>query len=385
MAISLTTRIQWLEVPKGSRMLAVSDIHGHCQHLRRLLTMAEFSEKDILFIVGDIVEKGPESLKTLRYVMDLCERYQVYPSIGNVDQRRVQRLEDLTLEGAQVLLEDIKYRRIHWGSSLFKEMCREQGLPCETVEEVRSSQPEVLCRYEKELDFLRSLPTIIETRNFTFVHSGLPQADIRELEGTPSRSCLKVSAFLDKGLSFPKWVVVGHWPVCLYDGRRIQSNPIFLPERKIISMDGGCGLKSDGQLNLLIIPDQDADTDQITHLYYDGFPLARALDVQEESRDSINIRFIDNQVEVLATEEDFCQIRHCSSGHVLWVPEDILYMRNGVLVCDDFSDYRLPVKPGDVLAIFRKTSRGYLVKKDGVSSWYEGRLERIGKGREDAL
>ena len=297
--------------------------------------------------------------------------------MGNVDQLRVKRLEDLTLEGARELWEDAWYRHVHWGTSLFEEMCVEQGLSFNTVEEVRRSQKEVLGRYEKELDFLRSLPTIIDTRNFTFVHSGLPRAEIEELEGTPSRSCLKVDAFLDQDLSFPKWVVVGHWPVCLYDGRRIQSNPIFLPERKIISMDGGCGLKSDGQLNLLIIPDEDADADQITHLYYDGFPLARALDAQEESRDSINIRFIDNQVEVQKTEEDFCQIRHQSSGRVLWVPRDVLYERDGVLVCDDFSDYRLPVKPGDVVEIFRETSRGFMVKKDGVSSWYEGRLERL--------
>ena len=92
MGISLKTRIQRVEVPKGRRMLAVSDIHGHGEFLKRLLLMAEFSEEDILFIAGDIVEKGPDSLKTLRYVMELCETLKVYPTIGNIDRWRVQMI-----------------------------------------------------------------------------------------------------------------------------------------------------------------------------------------------------------------------------------------------------------------------------------------------------
>ena len=42
--------------------------------------------------------------------------------------------------------------------------------------------------------------------------------------------------------------------------------------------------------------------------------------------------------------------------------------------CEDSTDDRLPVEPGDALSIVRATSRGYLAKKAGVTGWYTGRL-----------
>ena len=35
------------------------------------------------------------------------------------------------------------------------------------------------------------------------------------------------------------------------------------------------------------------------------------------------------------------------------------------------------VKPGDVLSIVRRTDRGWWIKKDGVSGWYDGEIEYI--------
>ena len=40
----------------------------------------------------------------------------------------------------------------------------------------------------------------------------------------------------------------------LYDPRIPSAAPIFTRDRKIISIDGGCVLKADGQLNALILP-----------------------------------------------------------------------------------------------------------------------------------
>ena len=57
------------EIAPGRRILVTSDIHGHLNHLKRVLNKAKFCVDDLLVIVGDVIEKGPESLKTLRYVM----------------------------------------------------------------------------------------------------------------------------------------------------------------------------------------------------------------------------------------------------------------------------------------------------------------------------
>ena len=63
---------------------------------------------------------------------------------------------------------------------------------------------------------------------------------------------MKNDDFLGQGLSFRKWVAVGHWPVTLYDPSIQCSNPRVERDRRIISLDGGCVLKVDGQLNALI-------------------------------------------------------------------------------------------------------------------------------------
>ena len=44
------------------------------------------------------------------------------------------------------------------------------------------------------------------------------------------------------------------------------------------------------------------------------------------------------------------------------------------LWCEDSTDYRLPVLPGDPLSLVARTSRGCLMKKNGVTGWYSGRL-----------
>ena len=56
---------------------------------------------------------------------------------------------------------------------------------------------------------------------------------------------------MSAGLQFDQYVVVGHWPVVLYGQQIAQSNPIINTGQRIITIDGGGGVKTDGQLRLL--------------------------------------------------------------------------------------------------------------------------------------
>lgn len=75
----MKTTVNKINVPSDRRIIVTSDVHGHYKHLKSLLEKVNFSEEDILFIIGDIIEKGPESLKTLRYVMDICKNIRCIP------------------------------------------------------------------------------------------------------------------------------------------------------------------------------------------------------------------------------------------------------------------------------------------------------------------
>lgn len=124
----MKTTVKKIIIPDGRRIIVTSDVHGHYNHLKKLLEKVIFSEKDILFIIGDIIEKGPKSLKTLRYVIKLCKEYSVYPLMGNVDAWRLVMFDDDSDENCEKLFNYILYMKRHWGGCLFADMCEELNL-----------------------------------------------------------------------------------------------------------------------------------------------------------------------------------------------------------------------------------------------------------------
>lgn len=359
-------------IPCGKRILVTSDIHGHLSHLKGVLEAASFCADDLLIIVGDMIEKGPESLGTLRYVMELCEGGNVIALAGNVDMWRLQLIEDISEASATDFYNYLLSQRKSYGSSIFDEMAAECGILPSSPADVMTVRNEIAVRFQKELDFIRNLPTALETQNYIFVHGGMPipsfDADMSSLS---MYSFLKYDNFMATELSFDKYIVVGHWPVCLYDGSVARMNPIVSREKRIISLDGGCGLRWEGQLNLIAIPDISCDVGEIEMFSYDGLPIFTALDDQVCSGDSIAIRWTDNGINQLEVRDDFTYVEHISSGRRLWVCNEYIFAEHR---CYDCTDYELPVRAGERISVVKETSRGYLAKKDGVVGWYRGRL-----------
>ena len=82
-------------------------------------------------------------------------------------------------------------------------------------------------------------------------------------------------------------------------------------------------------------------------------------------------------MEPIELGREWCRIRHIRTGYVMDVPTDFLYEANGELRVNDVTDYRPAIAPGETLSIVRETDRGYWIKKNGVSGWYSGRIERL--------
>lgn len=368
-------RIKRMEIPEGSRILVTSDIHGHAALLQRLLGKAGFSSRDMLFILGDMIEKGPESLKTLRCVMGLAELENVTALIGNVDLSRVEMLERLGPENCQDFFDYLVEMREWKGGSIYDDMAAELGLALENPERVLEAKSPLLAAFGRELDFIRTLPAVVETRNFIFVHAGLPCQDLEELGERDIYEVLKVDGFMKRGLSFEKYVVAGHWPVSIYDEKICRTSPVTDREHHIISIDGGCGLHMEGQLNMLIIPREDCEISRISHVFCDEFERFEALEDQRETTDSVNISFSNRRVKVLEAGEEFSLVEHLSSGQRIRVLSERIYNREGECADAFGTDYLLPVKAGEELALVKRTSRGYLMKKNGICGWYKGELK----------
>lgn len=357
-----------LVLPQDRRVLVISDIHGNLPFLKGLLHKVGFCGDDILIILGDILEKSTGGLETLRYLMDLRKRYTIYFVQGNCD--------DVTLgflNGAWPDEIAAKYGGF-WGEKCaWVSMAHQTGIDVSDPKDFGAARKAIEGAFPEELDFLRAMPTILLHQDYLFVHGGVPRED--RLEELVARQCMKNDNFLSQGRTFRRWVVVGHWPVTLYRPDIPSAKPLILPQRHIASIDGGCSLKADGQLNALILPREPGG--DFTYVAYDGFPVMTALADQSPSPNPLNIRWGHSAVEVLELGEEFSRCLHLESGREMDILTDYLRQGDQGTYCLDSTDYQLPVRAGERLAIVRRTSRGALAKKDGATGWYRGPLEAV--------
>lgn len=85
-------------MPLKKRILAVSDIHGHVDSLSQLLEVTKYNSKnDQLILVGDYVNKGPDSIGTLKLVKQLQAEGAIV-LIGNHEMRWLESDEEQALE-----------------------------------------------------------------------------------------------------------------------------------------------------------------------------------------------------------------------------------------------------------------------------------------------
>lgn len=111
---------------------------------------------------------------------------------------------------------------------------------------------------------------------------------------------------------------------------------------------------------------------------YDNLPVVKALESQKETPATININYLDSEVELLETGEQMTKFRHLSSGKVLELPKNFLWKKqsDGTLHCEDFCNEKLAVEAGDELSLIFETKDGYYVKKRGRIGWYAGKCVR---------
>ena len=335
-------KIESLSIAPGRRVLVIADVHGNLPYLRGVLELSGFGGDDLVIFDGDFLEKGEESLGTLRLVMRLCSEGRARAVCGNCDAW--SDIFSLSPEQERRTLDYLAWRR----RGLVWDMCRELGLDplADGFSRCKAALREA---FAEEWSFLSELPHAIESERFLFAHSGI-HAD-KPLAAHTAGELVKYDNFLGSAGHFSKWVIVGHWPVMLYHESIVDANPIIDRERHIVSIDGGCVLKDDGQLNALVLPR--TEEEDYSWFAYDPFEPARVRDDQQGSGRSYYIRWGDSRVQVLRRGGEFSLCRHLRTGYVL------------------------PLKAGDEVRVVEKTSRGYLVKHNGVSGWYFGQLEEM--------
>lgn len=58
----------------------ISDIHGQFDALMQMMTLIDFCEEDELYILGDVIDRGPKSVECIRWIMN---RDNILTLLGN--------------------------------------------------------------------------------------------------------------------------------------------------------------------------------------------------------------------------------------------------------------------------------------------------------------
>lgn len=192
---------------------AITDIHGCLQTFREVLEHGiRLQPSDELYLLGDYINKGPDSKGVLDYIRDLAGKgFQVRCLRGNHDQLLIDACDDgepsvwLSEEEKQLTLQSFGVQR-------FGEI------------------PAVY------VDFVRSLPYYLEREDFYLVHAGFDFSKPLEAMLQDTHAMLNIKAFeVDKGKLKGKRLIHGHLPVSLDQVKKAVKCKSFN-----LNLDAGC-------------------------------------------------------------------------------------------------------------------------------------------------
>ena len=225
------------------RRFAVSDIHGCVQTFQDLLLSIQLSEADVLYLLGDFIDRGPDTQGVIDTILDLREAgFKVQCLRGNHEQMFLDALKGGERQKAAFL--------VNGGT----ETLRSFGV---------SSVEEVPLRY---VHFMEALPYYIDLSDYLLVHAGFNGNTGDPLLDLDSMLWIRNWYFsIDPYWLGKKKIVHGHTPI---GKEAIQGMCGHLSEAQVLNIDAGCVFKR--------IPDMghlcafDLDTHQLFFKPYVG-------------------------------------------------------------------------------------------------------------------
>lgn len=220
----------------------MSDIHGEYNKFITMLELINFTDDDTLYLLGDILDRGPEPIKILK---DLSFRSNTFCLLGNHELMAIDVLADLLVEIKEENCET------HIDTSIINKLIDYQSNGGDiTLTQFKNLPYEE--RFEL-MDFLKEfeLFDVVDVGDKTFVlsHTGninpdktLSDHSIEEL--TFMRADYDKQVFNDE----PVCIVCGHTPTLAITGK-----PEIYRKNNFINID--CGATFGGRLACLRLDD----------------------------------------------------------------------------------------------------------------------------------
>ena len=208
----------------------ISDIHGCYDEFTALLEKINFTSTDTLYVLGDVIDRGKESIKCLRYIMGAPN---VHLLMGNHEQMMFDALTNDYEKDDSLMVNWLA----NGGTETLPEFCK-------------LSEDEKIAI----MDYIGNLPYLAEVKigeqNYVLVHAGLNVVDIA-IKGEISTAqvlpqqyhndlvWIREKFFCKKAL--PSSITVfGHTPIPIIEkqnGAKVWRDKRFKDK---IGIDGGC-------------------------------------------------------------------------------------------------------------------------------------------------
>jgi serine/threonine protein phosphatase 1 len=224
-----------------SRILMISDIHGCIKPFNELLDAVKYiPTEDKLILLGDYVDRGPQSKETVERVKELVKNYNVIALRGNHDQRLIDLIRTDSEEVQTKFFE-------HGGMQTLQSYCPFMTDDC-NEELIKQAEEYVRDHFNTHIAFLESLPLYHEDLYHIYVHAGLNPKYANWREQSDYDFMYIKGEFHQSKPFTEKPIIFGHTrTIELHD-----SPDIWFGQGKI-GIDGGCAYGM--QLNCLIYDD----------------------------------------------------------------------------------------------------------------------------------
>ena len=345
---------------------------GKTTFIKQLLKEARYTTQDYLIIDGDFVEKGTQAIETVHYLQYLQQKSQrVYVLLGNCEYAL-----DALINDDDLCQEMLHYLRKIGKSGMIDQIVSRKHL------DLKKEKPQILQKIvreslQEELNYIASLPTSIETDDFLCIHAGIENKN--DWQNAPLSSFIEKRDFQKIGHCLKKYVIVGHLPTSNFYQSQIKNDVLMDFDKKIISIDGGTGVKFISQLNALIIENDGKNLTFKNH-FVQPLPIYRIKqDKFVENKENHKVSWPNFEIEILEKREEFsfCKVIH--TNQMLWIKNEFIYLKNKHFYClDDYIDHFITVHENEdvkVIGLYGKFA--YIIKNKEIGWIESGYLEKI--------
>ena len=215
----------------------LSDIHGRCQRYLAMLEAIAFGPADVLYVLGDVLDRGDEGCRTL---LDMMGRPNVLPILGNHELTAAVCLPFLMEKVTDQSLDRLSGAQL----AALSEWIVNGGGP--TLRELRQLPQEVredLLAYIREMDLYAEVSA--GGRDYVLSHAGIDHdrfSPEKPLDRYELQDFLFARPAPDQRYYPHRCLVYGHTPTRLL--RRQAGEPPgdrILHREGQIAIDCGCG------------------------------------------------------------------------------------------------------------------------------------------------